>query len=125
MKLVGKVSSKTEKELEQAKVALGSLEIVLSDPSDFKLMPNNDGKSELEMQVFLGKEVSLKKVKIESVVGNMTVTIPQDFQGDYVTSAKNGGAVLAVPETRNTQNKVLEVSTIGDIRIKKSAESDR
>ncbi|WCG23417.1 hypothetical protein PML95_04010 [Vagococcus lutrae] len=119
VKLIGKVSNKTEKELKKVKVEPTSLEITLSDLDGFKLMPNNDGKSELELQVFLGKGVNLTNMKIESIVGNVDITIPQNFQGNYVITAKNGGEVLEIPETNHEQNKTLEVNTIGDIRIKK------
>ncbi|WP_375178840.1 hypothetical protein [Enterococcus rotai] len=119
VKLAGKVSDKTDKELDKVKTKAKSLEITLSDTDGFKLMPSSDGKSELEMQVFLDKNASIKNLKIESIVGNVDVMVPQDFQGKYVTSAKNGGEVLAVPDTSKDQDEVIEISTIGDIRIKK------
>ena len=119
VKLAGKVSDKTEKELNKTTAKKANLEITLSDIDGFKLMPSNDGKSELEMQIFLGKNASIKHLKIESIVGNVDVTVPQDFQGKYVTTAKNGGEVLEVPDTSKDQDEVIEINTIGDIRIKK------
>lgn len=124
VKLAGKVSKKTAKSLNRSNVEKTDLKIVLSDLDGFKLMPNNDGKSELELQIFLGKEVSIENMKIESIVGNVDITVPQDFQGTYVTTAKNGGEVLEVPETKKEQDEVIDINTIGDILIKKPAFSE-
>lgn len=119
VKLAGKVSNKTEKELNKTKAKAASLEIILSDIDGFKLMPSNGGKSELEMKVFLGKNASIKNLKIESTIGDVAVTVPQDFQGKYVTTAKNDGKVLEVPDTSKDQDEVIDITTFGDIRIKK------
>lgn len=119
VKLSGKVSNKVEKELSHVKVEPDRLKITLSDLEGFKLMPNNDGKSKLDLYIYLEKGKNIKKLKIDSIVGNVYITVPKNFQGSYVTSVKNGGEVLSVPDTSNEQNSEIEVSTIGDIQIKK------
>lgn len=119
VKLSGKVSNKVEKELNHVKAEPDCLKITLSDLDGFKLMPNNDEKSKLDLSIYLAKRENIKKLKIDSIVGNVYITVPKNFQGSYVASAKNGGEVLSLPDTTNEQNSEIEVSTIGDIQIEK------
>ena len=85
----------------------------------FKLMLNASGKSELKLDISLGRDVVFKKISIDTLVGDVTVVVPKTFEGLYNIHNNHEAKIIHVPKTQKTQNSVIEIDGYNEIRVDK------
>ena len=61
-----------------------------------------------------------KKIMLAfSMLGDVSITVPKDFDGIYTLHTNNTGEVLKVPTTNQTSNSVIEVDGYSKISVEK------
>lgn len=117
--LSGKVSDQTEKALATSILTENNLDINFSKKGDVKLFVTSEGKDELMLTIHLAKDTTFKKLNFDMTVGNVVINLPENFDGRYKTTPEGGGEVLGVPKTEETMDSLIQVKTIGNIKIEK------
>ncbi|MGX7243954.1 hypothetical protein ACWOC1_03770 [Enterococcus quebecensis] len=116
--LEGKVSDNTERNLKKVRQTEDALKIELSSLNKVRVMATNEGKDHLKLVVSLGKDVLLKEFDIKSAIGNVEVTVPENFKGEYSADNKGYGEITILKSDK-AANQLISVETMGDITIKK------
>lgn len=115
----GKVSEETAKLfLKKAKATQDSLYVPFSNHG-FNLALSSEGKDKLQVIITLGKNVSFNKVFIDTLVGNVFVTVPKDFDGSYILHTNHSGEIVTVPDTKETTKSTIEVDGYSKIYVEK------
>ena len=115
VRLKGKVSRKALKFLENSNVHNNSLEVQLSDYSAPRFMITTEAKDDLEVEIRLTRNKNLKKLKVESVIGNVVLDFPQTFVKKLDLIPQNGGEVIAHSKLKKNGQTKVKISTIGNI----------
>lgn len=115
--LSGAVTSSAQKLVEQKTLySENSLNIPLSKHG-FHLTLSDKGKSLLIMTITLGQDVEFDKLIIDTLIGDILVTVPKDFEGKYDIKTNNVAKIVELPETTNQGSGVIEIDAYGDVRV--------
>lgn len=115
--LEGTVISSAQKLVEQqTQYSENQLSIPLSKHG-FHLTLSDKVKSLLILTIVLGKEVEFDKLVIDTLIGDILVTVPKDFEGRYDIKTNNVAKILEIPESTNQGDSVIEIDAYGDVRI--------
>ena len=85
----------------------------------FNLALSSQGKDKLYVTISLGKNATFEKIFVDTLVGDVSITVPEDFDGIYTLHTNNTGEVLRVPTTNQTSNSVIEVDGYSKISVEK------
>lgn len=119
VEIAGKVSEETAQLFsKKAKVTEDSLYVPFSNHG-FNLALSSEGKDKLEVLITLGKGASFDKVFIDTLVGDVFVTVPQDFDGTYTLHTNQSGEIMTVPDTKETMRSIVEVDGYSKIYVEK------
>lgn len=102
----------------KVKVTKDSLYIPFSNHG-FTLALSSEGKDKLQVDITLGRDTSFDKVFIDTLVGDVFVTVPQDFDGTYTLHTNQTGEIVTVPDTQETMKSIVEVDGYSKIYVKK------
>ena len=80
---------------------------------------SSQGKDKLYVTISLGKNATFEKIFVDTLVGDVSITVPKDFDGIYTLRTNNTGEVLKVPTTNQTSNSVIEVDGYSKISVEK------
>ncbi|AOV08926.1 hypothetical protein [Sporosarcina ureilytica] len=117
--LSGNVSEQAEKALANSISTDNKLDINFSEKGGVKLLVTSEGKDELLLTINLAKDAAFKELDFNMTVGSVSINVPENFDGKYKTKAEGAGEVLAVPQTNETMDSLIQVKTIGSINIEK------
>ena len=78
-----------------------------------------EGKDKLYVTISLGKNTTFEKIFIDTLVGDVSITVPKDFDGIYTLHTNNTGEILRVPTTNQTSNSIIEVDGYSKISVEK------
>ena len=113
VQIEGKVSEESVN-----KMSSDSLYIPFSQHG-FNLALSSQGKDKLYVTISLGKNATFEKIFVDTLVGDVSITVPKDFDGIYTLHTNNTGEVLKVPTTNQTSNSVIEVDGYSKISVEK------
>lgn len=116
--LSGKVSEQTQEALEKSVITDDKLEMKFSK-GGVRLFVTSEGRDELVLTINLAKDAMFKEISFDMFVGNVLIDLPEHFDGKYKLKAEGDGEVLAVPKTTETMDSLIDVKTIGNIKIEK------
>ena len=80
---------------------------------------SSEGKDKLYVTISLGKNATFEKIFIDTLVGDVSITVPQDFDEIYILHTNNTGEILRVPTTNQTSNSIIEVDGYNKISVEK------
>ncbi|MGM0337035.1 hypothetical protein [Enterococcus sp. AZ007] len=118
----GKVAKSVKEKLTDKKFTgekNDQLEITFAKVNGIGFVSQPDDASELTMEIALPQGKQLKKLEMKMTVGDISIMVPQDFQGKYKLRARDGEKIKAVPETDKSQESTILVNTSGTITIEK------
>lgn len=119
VEIEGKASEETAQLFsKKAKITKDSLYIPFSNHG-FNLVLSSEGKDKLQVFITLGKDTSFDKVFIDTLVGDVFVTVPRDFDGTYTLHTNHSGEIVAVPDTHETMKSIVEVDGYSKIYVEK------
>ena len=119
VQIEGKVSEESANNISKnVKMSSDSLYIPFSQHG-FNLALSSQGKDKLYVTISLGKNATFEKIFVDTLVGDVSITVPEDFDGIYTLHTNNTGEVLRVPTTNQTSNSVIEVDGYSKISVEK------
>ena len=119
VQIEGKVSEESVNNItKNVKMSSDSLYIPFSQHG-FNLALSSQGKDKLYVTISLGKNATFEKIFVDTLVGDVSITVPEDFDGIYTLYTNNTGEVLRVPTTNQTSNSVIEVDGYSKISVEK------
>ena len=116
VQIEGKVSEESANNI--SKMSSDSLYLPFSQHG-FNLALSSEGKDKLYVTISLGKNATFEKIFIDTLVGDVSITVPQDFDGIYTLHTNNIGEILRVPTTNQTSNSIIEVDGYSKISVEK------
>ena len=118
VQIEGKVSEESVNNItKNVKMSSDSLYIPFSQHG-FNLALSSQGKDKLYVTISLGKNATFEKIFVDTLVGDVSITVPKDFDGIYTLHTNNTGEVLKVT-TNQTSNSVIEVDGYSKISVEK------
>ena len=119
VQIEGKVSEESVNNISKnVKISSDSLYIPFSQHG-FNLALSSQGKDKLDVTISLGKNTTFEKIFIDTLVGDVSIRVPADFDGIYTLHINNTGEILRVPTTNQTSNSIIEVDGYSKISVEK------
>lgn len=118
VQIEGIVSEKVVKSLKDVKFSEGKLSVTLGTTGTLGLSISPEKAEAFRVKILLGINATVENYLFN---GNAAVfvKIPRTYEGRYDLNTNKEGRVLQLPKTNQTDQTLLKVDTLGDIRIEK------
>lgn len=119
LSLSGKVSEHSKQLLDHhVEQSTNSIFIPLSKRG-FSMTLSAIDKADLEFTITLSKKAELERLNVDTLVGDVFLSVPNDFDGHYLIHDNSESDIINIPETSQTADTVIEIDGYGKITVEK------
>lgn len=114
----GNISKTAIKSIQSTKLSDSHLYVPLSKHG-FRLYTASFGKDTLTVKVELAKDIKKYDVFLDTIVGEINVTVPKSFDGKYNVMLSSGAEIKEIPETNEKSDSTIKIDAYSDVTIRK------